>query len=194
MSPMLMRSILLRGSGIQIEDSPRRFGWDSSATVANPVLTLDVISGKVKGARFETRGKGPEIKFNAADLWDGANNDITVILNFNDMSIVEWRTEGEGCNQSRWMSNDDLNVTFTKTTGERVDEDDLEAEGVGKFVVRLTMMPTNVSKMVLYGGIVPLTKDDLRQRVEDCESEINSSLVPTFALKLGFLRGKPQNG
>ena len=56
------------------------------------------------------------------------------------------------------------------------------------------MMPTNASKMALYGGIVPMTKDDLKRRVEECGSDLDSSLVPTIALKLGFLRGKPQNG
>ena len=69
MSSILMRSLLIRGSGIQVDDTLRRFGWDGTTPVVTTVFTIDGDSGKVKGARYESRGQGPEVKFSAADLW-----------------------------------------------------------------------------------------------------------------------------
>ena len=193
-SPTLLRSLLVRGSGIQIDDTLRRLGWDGSSAVATPVLTVGVELGRVSGARFETRGHGPEVKFNAADLWEGVTTGVLVTVKLDNMSMVQWRSEGIGRNQSEWMEGDEVNVRYERTTGEEMDDEELDDAGVGKFALRLTLLPTNVSKMALYGGIVPMTKEELREKVEACDAEIDSELVPTIALKLGWAKGKPLNG
>ena len=52
-----------------MEDCLRRFGWDGLGAVVTPILTVNPESGMVLGARFDTRGKGPEVKFRASELW-----------------------------------------------------------------------------------------------------------------------------
>ena len=167
MSQTLMRSLLIRGSGIQIDDTLRRYGWNGSTPVVSTVLSTEGETGRIKGVRYESRGKGPEIKFSAADLWDGANAEVTVAVTFDDLSKVEWKAEGEFRNQSQWMDESALKVNYTKTTGEGLDIDELDAAGVDGFAIRLTLLPTNVNKLALYGGIVPMSKEELRKKTED---------------------------
>ena len=54
-------------------------------------------------------------------------------------------------------------------------------------------MPINVDNLVLYGGIVPLSKDELQEVVDNTEGDLGSPLIPTLAMKLWFARGVLQN-
>ena len=94
-SPRLMRSLLIRGRGVQVEDCLRRFGWDGLGAVVTPILTVNPESGMVIGARFDTRGKGPEVKFRASELWSEVEEDAVVTLMFPDLFKIIWRGEGE---------------------------------------------------------------------------------------------------
>ena len=95
LSQVMLRSLLVRGSGIQVDDSLRRFGWDGAQAAATTVMTIDEDSGTVSGVRLEMRGKGPEVKFKAKDLWIDAEVDIMVTLQFDDLSKVTWITGGQ---------------------------------------------------------------------------------------------------
>ena len=39
-----------------------------------------------------------------------------------------------------------------------------------------------------------MIKEDLVKKTEECGVDLDSSLIPTIALKLGYAKGKPQNG
>ena len=68
MSTTLMRSLMIRGSGIQVDDCLRRFGWNGDQAVLTTIMTLNAESGTVAGVRFESRGQGPKVAFKARDL------------------------------------------------------------------------------------------------------------------------------
>ena len=192
-SPVLLRSLLVRGRGIQVDDLLRRFGWNGASAAATPVLTLDPDSGKITGARFETRGKGPEeVKFRASELWGNVPEDALVTLKFPDLSKLEWREVGTTRNQSHWLDSDDVEVSYTRGNGERLDV--AEEATIGNFAVRFTLLPVKVDRVVLYGSIVPISKEALKEKVEELDMDLNSHLIPTIALKLFYAKGKLQNG
>ena len=167
MSPSLMRSLMVRGSGIQVDDCLRRFGWDGAEGVIATVCNINSDTGTVTGVRFESRGKGPEVTFRAKDLWKGADDDISVKLSFSDLSQVKWKAQGSSRNQSSWMDSTELVVSYFR--GEEVLDTraDLDAVSVGGFTVRPTVTPLKVDKIVLYGGILPLSKEDLEAKVAE---------------------------
>ena len=183
-SPVLLRSLLVRGRGVPISDCLRRYGWDGRAAVATPVLTVDADSGKVSGARFETRGVGPEVKFRASELWGEQEEDTLVTIKFPDLSYVEWRVTGDNRNQSSWLDSDDVEVTYTRGNGERLPV--AEEATIGRFAVRFTLLPVKVDHMILYGSIVPLSIAALKEKLEEGGLDLESPFIPTIALKLWY--------
>ena len=55
-------------------------------------------------------------------------------------------------------------------------------------------MPIQVDKAVLYGGILPMTKTELEEKVRAADLEMCSPFIPTLALKLWYAKNSPQNG
>ena len=94
MSPSLMRSLMVRGSGIQVDDCLRRFGWDGAEGVIATMCNINSKTGTVTGVRFKRRGKGWEINLWAKDLWKGADDDLSVRLSFSNLSQVKWKLRG----------------------------------------------------------------------------------------------------
>ena len=60
LSPTIIRSLLVQGGGIQVDDALRRFGWTSPEPVVTTVMTSDPDSGTIRGVRYKTRGAIPE--------------------------------------------------------------------------------------------------------------------------------------
>ena len=131
MSPSLMRSLMVRGSAIQVDDSLRRFGWDGTKGVITSVCNVEGLAGTVTGMRFESRGRGPEVTFKAKDLWRGADGDISVTLNFDNLSQVKWRTCGSSRNQSLWMDSMEVRVAYSRNDEVLESMEELEAANVG---------------------------------------------------------------
>ena len=185
---------MVRGSGIHVDDALRRFGWNGETAVGTVILTTNADSGSVAGIRFATRGKGPEVTFKAKDLWKNADKEATVTIKFPDMSKVSWGMEANR-NQSSWMDGSELDMVVKLQDGRvLVGAEELQEKSIGECCIRLTMMPIAVDKLALYGGIIPISKDELKEKVQDSGMEMNSPLIPTIAMKLWFSRGIPQNG
>ena len=55
------------------------------------------------------------------------------------------------------------------------------------------MIPVQVDQIFLYGGIVPLSLDELREKVETEGGDLNSPMIPTIALKLWKTKDKIVN-
>ena len=96
---LTMKKLMVRGGGIQINDTLERMGWDANTGVVTTVMSVDDSSGVVRGVRFETRGPGPEVKFKARDLWSNSDSEVSVTIKLNDLSRLPWLTEGERRNQ-----------------------------------------------------------------------------------------------
>ena len=156
-----------------------------------PVMTVNIEAGTIAGARFESRGQGPEVNFKAKDLWSQADADVTVNLKI-DLEMVKWRSEGRTRNQSTWMDSSEFTVMMTRNNGESLDTgESLDGAKIGGFVVRLTFLPIQVDKVVLYGGILPMSLAELEEKVGEAGQVMESPLIPTVALKLWLPRGKP---
>ena len=195
LSPTMMRSLLVRGGGIQVDDALRRFGWTSPEPVATTVMTCDPDSGSIRGVRYETRGATPEIKFKAEELWTTAEKGVQVTLKFNDLSTLNWLSQGPTRNQTTWLDMEDLDVTFTKSDGSPIiSSEEKEEAHLGKMAIRFTILPVQTIRVVMYWGIIPISKEELIEKVEEVGLELTSPFIPTVAMKLGFSRGKPQNG
>ena len=117
LSPTMMRSLLVRGGGVQVDDALRRFGWTSPEPVVTTVMTSDPDSGTIRGVRYETRGATPEIKFKAEELWPTAEKGVQVTLKFDDLSTLNWLSQGPTRNQTTWLDMEDLDVTMNKLDG-----------------------------------------------------------------------------
>ena len=193
--PTLMRSLYIRGSGIHVDDCLRRFGWDGAGAAITTVININGEAGTVAGVRFESRGRGPVVTFKASDLWKDADSDVTVKISIDNLSLIKWRTQGNSRNQSHWLDSGELNVCYMRGEGVFLESrEDLEAAKVGGFSVRLTVQPLQVDRMVLYGGILPMSKTDLEAKVGDADVNMDSPAIPTLALKLWQAKGRPQNG
>ena len=189
-----MKKLMVRGGGIQVNDTLERMGWNGNTGVVTTVMSVDDSSGVVRGVRFETRGTGPEVKFKARDLWSNTDCDVSVTIKLNDLSRLTWLTEGERRNQTEWMdSSVVLFEAIHPETGPMSSEEMTEAN-LGGFCLRFTLLPVKVDKMFLYGSIVPLSKESLLELLQERDVRHNSPLIPTIAMKLFVTKGKFQNG
>ena len=76
----------------------------------------------------------------------------------------------------------------------RLESNEAEEYGVGGFSIRFTLLPIRVDKVVMYGGIIPLSKLDLKAELLEMDMDMVSSLVPTVAMKLGYTDNIYRNG
>ena len=51
-----------------------------------------------------------------------------------------------------------------------------------------------MDKAVLFGGIIPLSNAELETKVREAGHNLSTPLIPTVALKLGWVKGKYTNG
>ena len=193
LSVALMRSLMVRGGGLPVNDCLQRFGWSDNDPVVTTVMTTDIDSGSIRGVRYETRGQGPIIKFPASQLWE-TEEDVTVTIKLSDLSILTWQREGEYRNQTEWLNFDELEVEMSHPDSGLLSQSEMEELRIGNFCLRFTIIPMKVDKAMLYGGIVPLSRDQLQRKVEDMGAQLSSPSIPTVALKLGHQNGVLQNG
>ena len=111
-----------------------------------------------------------------------------------DLSRLEWRSEGSTRNQTEWMDSSELDFEAKEKDRGVLSAVDLEELGIRGFSVRFTILPVSVDKVTLYGGIIPMSRVDLEAKLGEMETDLDSELIPTVAMKLGFARGKYQNG
>ena len=95
LSPTLMRSLMVRGCGVQVDDGLCRFGWDGEQGVITTIMTIDPEAGKITGVRFESRGRGPQVSFKARDLWKSVANDLTASLKIDSLRQIKWKNAGK---------------------------------------------------------------------------------------------------
>ena len=194
LSKMMMRNLMVRGGGVQVDDALLRHGWSGESPVAATVLTLEAASGVIRGSRYETRGQGPTIKFKAAELWQGGDKKVQVKLMFNDLSRLPWNAVGDIRNQTEWMDSGDVEHELWHEEKGRLESNEAEEYGVGGFSIRFTLLPIRVDKVVMYGGIIPLAKLDLEAKLLEMDVDMVSSLVLTVAMKLGYTDNVYRNG
>ena len=193
LSVSMMRNLLVRGGGLQISDTLQRFGWNGEEPVVATVVTLEPDTGVIRGLRYETRGVGPEIKFKAKELWPSVTEDMLVKIKLTDLGIINWATVGEKRNQSEWIDGETLNMEVLHQERGDLSQEELQELGGGGLSVRFTLLPVQQDKVFLYGGIIPLAKDELLEKLRGMEMEPSSPCVPTIAMKLHFSKGKLQN-
>ena len=107
LSPNLMRSLIMRGGGLMINDCLQRFGWLEMDPVLTTMVATDLDFGMIRGVRFETRGTGPNVKFSAAELWE-TTEDVAVTIKISNLSKLTWVREGDCRNQTYWMDSSDF--------------------------------------------------------------------------------------
>ena len=194
LSRTMMRNLLVRGSGLQVDDTLQRHGWSSESPVATSVITLEETSGAIRGIRYETRGQGPVIAFKARELWPGADERVSIKIKFSDLSRLVWVTEGESRNQTSWLDSSEVELEVEHEEEGLLTPDDYEGVRMGGFSVRFTLLPVQVDKAFLYGGIIPISKSELEERLRDLDTSSVSPRIPTIAMKLDNVRGMLRNG
>ena len=193
LSRNMLRNLMIRGGGVQVDDTMQRFGWGGEQPAATTVLTIDIKSGGIKGARWETRGEGPVVQFRASELWSGASQKVQLKLKFQDLSRVTWPAEGDCRNQSKWIGHEEVEWEAIHEEEGIIGEGDREEHGLGGFCVRFTLLPVKVDTILMYGGVVPLSKTELESKMEELEVNLESPMVPTLAMKLAVINNRFQN-
>ena len=196
LSARMKGQLLVRGGGVMVDDALRRFGWGGEHPVVTTVMDCDIASGAVRACRFETRGSLGVITFPAKKLWPGADQGISVSIKLEDLSLVIWSMEeGSHRNQSDWLDYGDLDITFKRAGGAVVEPVDVDrvTDG-GRLALRFTLLPGTVDTFFLFGGIVPYSVNELRERLRDRGQNLASPLASTIAVKLHVSRTKAQNG
>ena len=193
-SSRIKGQLLIRGGGVMVDDALRRFGWASPDPVVTSVLTCEIGSGVVRASRFETRGSLGSITFGAKELWSEAESGVTVSIKLDDLSVVTWPAVGAVRNQSEWLEDTDLDISFKKGGAEVAAEDIARVTVGGRLALRLTILPGTVDTFFLFGGIVPCSVEELREKLVECGQELSSPLASTIAVKLQVGRGKSLNG
>ena len=88
-----------------------------------------------------------------------------------------------------------MDITFKKADGSLiVTDEDRRLARIGNLTLRFTLQPVAVDTVLLFAGIVPFSKDELRTRMGARGLDISSPLASTIALKLYNMRGKTANG
>ena len=152
LSPTLKQNLLVRGGGVMVNDLLKRFGVAEGSPVVATVVTLDPGTGAIKGMRYETRGKGPEVCFKAGELWPDVAENIQMKIKLSDLSVLRWLTVGERRNQTEWMSGEELETEAVHSEHGILSKAQLENYNVKDFVVRFTILPVGVSSVFSTGG------------------------------------------
>jgi len=191
---MLFNSLLVRGGGVQISDALQRHRWDGIQPFATTVLTVEPMSGAVRGSRFETRGALGDITFNARDLFLEADPLAVVTLTFKDLGILTWLSTGETRNQTCWVDSREMRVTVIKGSTVMTTDKEITDLGVLGFCGRFTLLHGAVNRMVLYLGLAPWSKEEHRAKVEAQGTTTSSLNCPTVAIPLFSKAGKMWHG
>jgi len=149
-----LRSLVVRGGSIPVDDSLARHGWQGSDPVIATLLTCNIESGDVLGARYETRGSLKDMVFKAEELWPGALKGATVTIKFEDLSIFDWNPEGNNRNQSQWLDSADMDTKIAKEDGTIIEsQEEKDDAHVGGLCMRFTVSPFSIDKAILNAGI-----------------------------------------
>ena len=127
------------------------------------VVTLEPDTGAIRGLRYETRGKGPDITFKASELWPTVTEEISIKIKLPDLSILSWNKVGEQRNQTEWIDFDDLEVEVTHSDRGPLSKEELSEANAGGLCIRFTLLPVKNDKVFLYGGVVPVSKERLHE-------------------------------
>ena len=191
MSRRTMGQLTVRGAGNMVNDALCRFGWEGEDPVVTTILTVDIRSGAIRGSRYETRGNLGSVTFGAKELWPEAEAGFTVTIKFTDLSNIVWPSEGDSRNQSAWIPDEDLDISYKKSDGTAAAAGD---GGMGNLALRFTLQPMAVDSFQLFAGLVPFSKAELRTKLGARGLDISTPLASTIAIKLYSVRGKVANG
>ena len=162
-----------------------RFKWDGSTPTACPVFGMR--DGKIVSSRWTILGKlAKTVKFKAEDLFSGARKDLFISLDVDDLSIFEF--DNKSSNWSYWVESKDLQyVVRDKVAKKDLDQQEAEDEGVEEFCARLMVLTETPNTVLLYLAVVPLSLDNLKERLPADYSKNNCPQVP-LALSHGSCR------
>ena len=177
LSPMMIKKLMIRGGGIHVDDCLQRMGWTPDKAVVTSVMTIDSSSGVIKGVRFESRGKGPNVRFKAKELWPSITEDVTMTIKITDLSRLPWLGTGEKRNQTSWI--EDQHMDFEAVHKERgtLTMDELREIGMDGFCTRFTLLPVKVDKVLLYGSILPMSKGALEEKLFEMETPVEMERI-----------------
>ena len=196
LSPVMIKKLMIRGGGIQIDDCLERMGWTPDKAVVTSIMTIDSSSGAIKGVRFESRGKGPNVRFKAKELWPSITEDVTMTIKLTDLSRLPWLGTGEKRNQTSWIGSQQVDVEAVHKERGALTDEELGEIGINGFCMRFTLLPVKVDKVLLYGSILPMSKAALEEKLFEMETtvEMESPFIPAIAMKLSLVNGKYQVG
>ena len=179
-----LNSLHVRGGGVQVDDALGRWGWNGTAPVVTSVITIDHATAVVRGTRFETRG-GLEhpVKIKASELWPGATEGVEIHLRFSNLGIIDWVTQGDFRNVSHWLEDKDVDHDIIKDNT-AIPDDEKEENGIFGFALRFTILPADAEKSLLYASILPYSKAELGEKLQEVNKTLDSPVIPTLALKL----------
>ena len=179
----LLESLVVRGGSTKVGETLKdKFKWDGTSPTACPLFSLNTTDGRVKAARWTIHGRlARRIKFRAEDVFEGADKDLIVTVEIEDLGVFEFG--GAGGNFSHWVEGRDLSCVVTnRLTKERLSGGEVEDKGLTTFCCRAVLVPETPSSALLWIAVVPVSLESLKEMLPSVYTKNN---CPQIALGLG---------
>ena len=155
-----LKSLVVRGGVEAISPALRKLtNWDGSEPVCCPVMNIreDGTINTVRWALLGSLDKNP--RFMAHNLFTDADKDILITISSEDMKIFEFRD----CNASLWIESSELSLEiFDKNEKRSLTQEEARERGIQDFCIRTVIQPETHATALMWIGMVPLSKEELR--------------------------------
>ena len=159
------------------EDSARSSVTNMPPISALSVITVEPITGRVLGSRWNISGDMNTFKFRANRVLPGVEDDsVSFYIKLPKLLMFEFRATGQYRNFSQWLSWEKIfihgNISLKNKKGD-INSTDKEAiiancpAAANGLLFRLVVCPKNLGNIVLAVNIIPGTLDQLHQRCRD---------------------------
>ena len=152
----VLQNLIIRRSDALVNDALRKTAnWIDSNPVIRSVSAIDEVSGTVQSFRLTTSGVlGPGVKFKAHKLRAEGKATAEVVKDQNTLNSKE----------IKWACKGD--------------------HGIGDFAVRFTVIPNAFDKSLLFAGLLPLSKADIKVKLDNINKQLTDPMIPTLRPKI----------
>ena len=175
-----LNSLVVKGGMEAIDPALKRLvAWNWSDPVCCPVSNIkeDGIINTTRWALLGSLDKSPRLL--ASNLFGGVDKDLVITIPVDDLKIFEFKDN----NASHWIESTELGVEiYDKAEKKALSEDEAKSKGVGTFCIRTVLQPDSHATALMWLGLVPLAKDELRTKLPSIYSR---TCCPQIALALG---------
>ena len=173
-------TLVVKGGVEAIDPALKRLvAWNGADPVCCPVTNIreDGTINTTRWALLGTLDKSPRLI--ASNLFSGADKDLVINILIDDLKIFEFKDN----NASHWIESSELQVEiYDKSEKKVLSVEEAKGKGVNTFCIRIVLQPDSHATALMWMGLVPLSKEELRTKLPSIYSR---TCCPQIALALG---------